>query len=193
MAKEKMVTRSFKLNKITALCFDMVAGKAEDKVFTLGVDFVQEKGMEIIRKHFETDTLKPVAIKGIEQYEQLRGMSETRYMQLARKMKPRGTDGRTRERLVTRTIAGYTVHTRAFVIAEGKLTTNILTVGADFDEENALAYVRKNFENALVSYVTVDSFEKFEQLYGMSEKEFIENSIELPPRTVTKDEDENAE
>ena len=189
MARERMVTRTVNGYNVTAMTVDTVTAKLENKVFTLGADFKEDKALDNIRKRFETDTCKVVSIVNIDTFEQLYGMSEAYFTTIAKPLPPRGEGGRTRERIVTRTVNGYNVTAMTVDTVTAKLENKVFTLGADYDAENGLKWLRKNMETDTCKVVAIVATNVFEQLYGISEQEFIAKAVKLPPRgTATNEE-----
>lgn len=188
MARERMVTRTVKGTSVKAIACEIPAMKMEEKTFIMGADFIPAKAIEQVRKVYENANTSIVAILSMENVEQLYGMTEDSFIANATPIPPRGEGGRTRERKVTRTVIGYKVHTFVYNVKVGGMEEKIFTVGADFAPDKASDYIRKHFENDEIKVEFVKSCEKFEQLYEMSEKKFIDLSEKLDPRT-TKTED----
>lgn len=88
-----------------------------------------------------------------------------------------------RERMVTRTITSTTYKimcvdtTTCEVTIEQFITTDEFT-----EDEKALKYFRKQYETETKKLVKIDSVETTEQLYGMTEIEFMQYAKLLPPR-----------
>ena len=97
-----------------------------------------------------------------------------------------------KEKLITRTI---TVTTAEFMCVNVE-TANVEVVTAELtgkiDSETALKKYKATAETATLKVVSCQSVNYNEQLYGMTEKEFIEHAKILPPRKATE-ENESAE
>ena len=88
-----------------------------------------------------------------------------------------------RERMVTRTISNttYKVMTVNTETCEVQILPYI-TSEEFLDDEKALKQLRKKHETDTVKLVKIESVETTEQLYGMSEVEFMQYAKLLPPR-----------
>ena len=192
MKKEKFVTRTVNGYTVNALFFDMEEGKAKEITLDYSADFIPAKGAEIVRKDYESDVYKVVAIKSFQTWEKLYGLPESVFMERARVLPPRGMGGRTRERLVTRTIKTYSVTALCFDMGAGKPTTCEFTLSA-MDYENQLSYVRGKCETDEIKIITVNSVEEKETLYAMSEKDFVLWGEVLPARAKKEESEESEE
>ena len=78
-----------------------------------------------------------------------------------------------RERMVTRTIVSTKVI--AFVANKetGETGKKVYTISGSLDEQAAEKYLRKKYETPLFKICYVISVETVEQIYGMSETDFI--------------------
>ena len=97
-----------------------------------------------------------------------------------------------KEKLITRTI---TVTTGEFMCVNTE-TANVEVVTAKLmgklDNETALKLYKSTVESDTFKVVTCQSIVYSEQLYGMTEKQFIEHAKILPPRKSTVEEAEGA-
>lgn len=190
MARERMVTRTVKGTLVKAIACAIPEMKMKECTFIMGADFIPAKAIEQVRKAYENANTSIVSILSMENVEQLYGMTEDKFIENATPIPPRGEGGRTRERKVTRTVIGYKVHTFVYNLKANGVEEKIFTVGADFTPDKAIDYIRKHFENDEIKVAFVKSSEKFEQLYEMSEKKFIELSEKLDRITKTEESDE---
>ena len=98
-----------------------------------------------------------------------------------------------KEKLITRTI---TVSTAEFMCLDTE-TANVEIVTAELigkvDKETALKIYKVSAETDTFKAVSCQSVNYTEQLYGMTEKEFIKHAKILPPRSKTTEENESAE
>lgn len=99
-----------------------------------------------------------------------------------------------KEKLITRTI---TVTTAEFMCVD-VVTANVEVITAELtgklDTETALKAYKSTVETDVFKVVACQSVNYTEQLYGMTEKQFIEYAKVLPPRTkITETETEVAE
>ena len=88
-----------------------------------------------------------------------------------------------RERMVTRTITTttykvMTVNTETCEVSITPYTTSEVFI----DDGKALKHLRKTHETETLKLVKIDSIETTEQLYGMTEIDFIQYAKLLPPR-----------
>ena len=88
--KERMITRTVNGYKVTCMTVNTETTEVGYATFTMGADYVPEKGLALIRKQYETDEQKIVAITGTETFEQLYGMPEKEFIGWADKLPPRG-------------------------------------------------------------------------------------------------------
>ena len=95
-----------------------------------------------------------------------------------------------RIRMVTRTIKG----TRATVMCLDTETANamniIFEIGGTYpDNEKLLKALQKEHGNGAIKLVHIVYTEEIEQLYGMSEADFIKYAEQLPPRNSANEGD----
>ena len=77
MARKPQITRTFRTNRITVLCLDVVTAEPQNVTVTLPRYISDEKKkMAAIKSAIETDTLKAVSIVDSEVIEQLYTMDE---------------------------------------------------------------------------------------------------------------------
>ena len=87
MARKPMVTRTITTTKANVLCLDIVAGEPFNKVVTLPRTYKDEKAlMKKVSEVIDNDTQKAVHVVAKEEVEQLYGMSEQDFIELARPM-----------------------------------------------------------------------------------------------------------
>ena len=94
-----------------------------------------------------------------------------------------------KEKLITRTI---TVTTAEFMCVDVE-TANVEVVTAELtgklDNETALKLYKASVETDVFKVVACQSIDYTEQLYGMTEKEFIKHAKILPPRKTAETEE----
>ena len=78
-----------------------------------------------------------------------------------------------RERMVTRTIVSTQVKALVFSESKDETIEKVYTLSGEIDKETAKKVLRKNYETDDESIVKVISIETKEQIYGMSETDFI--------------------
>ena len=94
-----------------------------------------------------------------------------------------------KEKLITRTI---TVTTAEFMCVDTE-TANVEVITAELtgklDTETALKVYKSTVETDTFKVVACQSITYTEQLYGMTEKQFIEHAKILPPRKTAETEE----
>ena len=94
MARERMVTRTVELSVCEVMCMNTKTAEVTIRTFEIGGGLVGEKALlKALKKLYETDTLKCVAISKVMQKEILYGMPESRFIELATILPPRGVKG----------------------------------------------------------------------------------------------------
>ena len=89
MARERMVTRTINILEVNALCVDLITTNTTNQVFELtGVDLKGEALLKAVKKAFETDTFKIVAVTDTNTREELYGMSELAFIKYAFRLDP---------------------------------------------------------------------------------------------------------
>ena len=77
MARKPQITRTFKTNRVTALCLDITTAEPQNVTVTLPrVLSDEKKTLAAVKAAVETDTLKAVSIVDSEVIEQLYTMDE---------------------------------------------------------------------------------------------------------------------
>ena len=88
-----------------------------------------------------------------------------------------------RERMVTRTITNTTYKIMCVDTTNCEVTIEQFNATDDFNyDEKALKYFRKLHETDTKKLVKIESVETIEQLYGMTELEFLQYAKLLPAR-----------
>ena len=91
MARERMVTRTVELSVCDVMCMSTVTAEVEINTYEIGGGLTDEKALlKAVKKLYETDTFKCVAIIKVTQREILYGMPESRFIELATILPPRG-------------------------------------------------------------------------------------------------------
>ena len=89
MARVRMVTRTITVLEVTALCVDVTTATTLTENFELtGVDFVGEALLKAVKKEYETETIKVVAIQSTAKREELYGLTELDFLKYATKLDP---------------------------------------------------------------------------------------------------------
>lgn len=89
MARVRMVTRSINVNVLEVMCVDTTNSEVTTKHFELtGETLTNEKTLKLLKKEYETDTFKLVAIQKTEVREEMYGIKETDFIKIAKKLDP---------------------------------------------------------------------------------------------------------
>lgn len=89
MARTRMVTRTINVTSIEAMCVDTLTAEVTIKELELtGEAFTEEKALKVLKKEYETDTLKVVAIQKMEVHEEMYGIKEIDFLKVAQKLDP---------------------------------------------------------------------------------------------------------
>lgn len=92
MARERMVTRTVELAVCETMCMDISTAEVEVNEYEIGGGITDEKLLlKAIKKQYETDTYKCVAITSVSTKEILYGMPESEFIKLAKILPNRGT------------------------------------------------------------------------------------------------------
>ena len=84
MARERQVTRTINSIDVTAICMDINTMETSEKVLSLTGDTPNnEQALKQLKKVYETDSFKVVAVKEIKVTEKLFGMSEIDFLKYA--------------------------------------------------------------------------------------------------------------
>lgn len=91
MARERMLTRTVELSVCEVMCMNTVTAEVKINTYEIGGGLTDEKALlKAFKKLYETDTFKCVAISKVTQKEILYGMPESRFIELATILPPRG-------------------------------------------------------------------------------------------------------
>ena len=89
MARTRMVTRTINLTVIEAMCVDTATAEVSTKELELtGETFTEEKALKVLKKEYETETFKVVAIQKMEVREEMYGLKEIDFLKVAQKLDP---------------------------------------------------------------------------------------------------------
>lgn len=90
MARERMVTRTVELSVCEVMCMNTITAEVAIKTYEIGGGLTDSKALlKAVKKLYETDTFKCVAISKVTQKEILYGMPESRFIELAKVLPPR--------------------------------------------------------------------------------------------------------
>lgn len=94
MARKPMITRTIKTTKVTVLGMDIVTAEPENRTVVLARTYPSmEKLLVAAKTAVETDTYKVVHVVSSEVIEQLYGMPEQQFVELAQPIIVRPADG----------------------------------------------------------------------------------------------------
>lgn len=89
MARTRMVTRTINVTVVEAMCVDTQTAEVTVKSLELtGETFTTEKALKELKKEYETDTFKVVAIQKMEVHEEMYGLKEIDFLKVAQKLDP---------------------------------------------------------------------------------------------------------
>ena len=90
MARIPMVTRTITTTKATIMCLDITNGEPFNEVYALPRTYKDDKALlKKAQAMYESDTIKLVAIVGVEEVETLYGMTEQDFITHALILPPR--------------------------------------------------------------------------------------------------------
>ena len=89
MSRTRMVTRTINVTVVEAMCVDTQLAEVTVKSLELtGETFTDEKALKALKKEYETDTFKVVAIQKMEVHEEMYGLKEIDFLKVAQKLDP---------------------------------------------------------------------------------------------------------
>lgn len=89
MARTRMVTHIINVTVVEAMCVDTQTAELTVKSLELtGETFTDEKALKALKKVYETDTFKVVAIQKMEVHEEMYGLKEIDFLNVAQKLDP---------------------------------------------------------------------------------------------------------
>lgn len=89
MARTRMITRTINVTVVKAMCVDTTSAEVTVKSLELtGETFTSEKALKELKKEYETDTFKVVAIQKMEVHEEMYGLKEIDFLKVAQKLDP---------------------------------------------------------------------------------------------------------
>ena len=90
MGRIRMVTRTIDVTVVKVMCLNMDTMQGEVRTFEVtGLHENNDNIMKLVKKLYETDTVKPVAVVDVEIKEVLYGMTELEFIKLAKVLPPR--------------------------------------------------------------------------------------------------------
>lgn len=160
------ITRTFVKNVCT--CVVYANGKMSEQLVNVPADFnTDEKAEKYIRKNVALDG-KLAAVDKIEKVEQLRGMDESKFMQLAKVVDARSKD--TRDCITKNVVAHFGM--LVYMDKERKLHEQLVRVN---DKRNLDKQARELAPNGCKG-ITIENVHEQAALYVMDEETFIANS-----------------
>ncbi len=90
MARIRMVTRTIEVIEVNALCVDLTTAQTETRTLELtGAGSLSDDALlKALKKTYETDVLKVVAITSRTNREELYGLTELDFLKYAKKLDP---------------------------------------------------------------------------------------------------------
>ena len=89
MARIRMITRTINVTVIEAMCVNTLTAEVTIKKLELtGETFTEDKALKELKKEYETDTFKVVAIQKMEVHEEMYGLKEIDFLKVAQKLDP---------------------------------------------------------------------------------------------------------
>lgn len=89
MARERMVTRTILETEVNVICMDVTTVETLVETFTLtGLQKNNDYILKQLKKQYETDTYKLVAIQNVQEKETMYGMKEIDFIKVAMKLDP---------------------------------------------------------------------------------------------------------
>lgn len=90
MARIRMVTRTIEVIEVNALCVDITTSQTETRTLELtGAGSLSDEALlKALKKTYETDALKVVAITSRTKREELYGLTELDFLKYAKKLDP---------------------------------------------------------------------------------------------------------
>lgn len=89
MARERMVTRTVESTIAHTMCIDTETANVSIETFRISGKFEEKELLKKLKKNYETDTFKVVAIQSTEIEEKLYGMTEELFISMAEVLPPR--------------------------------------------------------------------------------------------------------
>ena len=92
MARERMVTRTVLVTTATAMCVEVNTCEVKINDYEISGTFSDnEQALKTLKKLYETETFKVVAVQALKENEILYGMSELDFIKQAKVLPPRGS------------------------------------------------------------------------------------------------------
>lgn len=92
MARERMVTRTVQVTDAQVMCLEVTTAEVQVLTYELsGTYDTKDAVLKALKKLYETETFKVVAVQETTEREVLYGMKEIDFIKLAKVLPPRGT------------------------------------------------------------------------------------------------------
>lgn len=89
MSRTRMVTRTINVTSVEVMCVDTLTAEVTIKDLELtGETFTKQKALQALKKEYETDTFKVVAIQKMKVHEEMYGLKEIDFLKVAQKLDP---------------------------------------------------------------------------------------------------------
>ena len=96
MARERMVTRTVVVTVAEVMCLDVTTAEVKIESYEISGSFTDQNSiLKTVKKAYETDTYKCVAIQSTTEKEVLYGMREIDFIKLAKVLPPRSANSTT--------------------------------------------------------------------------------------------------
>ena len=89
MARERMVTRTVESTIAYTMCLNVETADVSVETYRVSGKFEEKELLKKLKKLYETETFKVVAIQSTETEEKLYGMTEELFIELAHELPPR--------------------------------------------------------------------------------------------------------
>ena len=92
------------------------------------------------------------------------------------------------ERMITRTIVTSSVTVKVYNDETDELTTTTLDITGKISNDELLKCCENRLNGSNLKVLKIMNVETTEKLYGVTEAAFMAIAVEIPPRTITKEE-----
>ena len=178
--RESRITRTVKSINVSV----MVVWTDKETVTTEVIPYTgnateDEKILRDMKKDVKADNMELVKIISKEETEQLYAMSEADFIAKGEKVADRqGTRG-----MITKTVKGLNVSVMVVWTDKETVTTEVIPyTGNATEDEKILRDMKKAVKADNMELVKIISKEETEQLYAMSEADFIANAVKIENR-----------
>lgn len=87
MARERVVTRTINVTKVTAMCVNTLESKLyNEELYLTGEKYDKEKALKVAKKSYDTETTKVVDVINLEEGSVIYGMREIDFLKVATPM-----------------------------------------------------------------------------------------------------------